>query len=147
MTPTFFVARSDVLEPSGVAGRDLSAGVASAPRPAPGARVARRGGHSVTHRGDESVIEVWGEWDGSKAWFLREFIAQLVAQGQRRIVLDVGEMSFVEFTGVGVLIGALTRARRSGAEVAVQPRESGAYEILRRAGLTAALNGDPIRPR
>ena len=95
-------------------------------------------GQSVIHVGNESRVRVWGGCDGERAWLLRDRLNHLAATGQRRITLDISELRFADFTAVAVLVGALTRIRQLGAEVAVCPPSGGAYQVLRRAELTVA---------
>ena len=95
-------------------------------------------GRSVIHVGNESKVRVWGGCDSERAWLLRDRLDHLVANGQRRITLDVSELQFADFTAVAILVGALARIRRLGAEVAVSPPSGRAYQVLRRAELTTA---------
>jgi anti-anti-sigma factor len=95
-------------------------------------------GQSVIHVGNESKVRVWGGCDSQRAWLLRDRLDHLAATGQRRITLDVSELRFADFTAVAVLVGALTRIRQRGAEVAVSPPSGGAYQVLKRAEFTTA---------
>jgi anti-anti-sigma factor len=95
-------------------------------------------GQAVTRVGNESKVRVWGGCDSERAWLLRDRLDHLAATGQRSITLDVSELRFADFTAVAVLVGALTRIRQRGAEVAVSPPSGGAYQVLKRAEFTTA---------
>jgi anti-anti-sigma factor len=95
-------------------------------------------GQAVIHVGNESMVRVWGGCDSERAWLLRDRLDHLAATGQRSITLDVSELRFADFSAVAVLLGALARIRQLGAEVAVSPPSSGAYQVLKRADLTTA---------
>ena len=95
-------------------------------------------GQSVIRVGNESKVRVWGACDSERAWLLRDRLDHLATTGQRRITLDVSDLRFADFTAVAVLVGALARIRRLGAEVAVSPPSGGAYQVLKRAELTTA---------
>src|SRR6185503_4693197 len=90
-------------------------------------------GQSVIHVGNESKVRVWGGCDSERACLLRDRLNHLAVTGQRRITLDVSELHFADFTAVAILVGALTRIPQLGAEVAVSPPSSGAYQVLKRA--------------
>jgi anti-anti-sigma factor len=90
-------------------------------------------GQAVTAVGDESVVRVWGDCDSGRAWLLRQVLDDLIATGEHRITLDVSGLRFADFTAVAVVVGALARIRQLGAEVAVSPPSSGAYQVLKRA--------------
>ncbi len=92
----------------------------------------------MTPAGPESVVRLWGGSDREQAWPLRVCLHDLAATDQRRITLDVSELSFPDSTVVAILVGALTRIRPPGAEVAGRPPPSGAYRVLKRVDLTTA---------
>ena len=48
---------------------------------------------------------------------LREAIDELLAEGRRRILLNLSEVSFLDSAGVGELVAGLRTARRFGAEL------------------------------
>jgi anti-sigma B factor antagonist len=63
----------------------------------------------VTTEGDEGsfVVTLAGELDLSSAGQLDTAIAELCADGAQRIVLDMGELAFMDSTGLrSVLVGA-----------------------------------------
>jgi len=103
-------------------------------------------GQAMTHTGPESMVRLWGGFDRERAWPLRVCLRDLAATDQRRITLDVSELSFPDSTVVAILVGALTRVRPPGAEVAVRPQSSGAYRVLKRVDLTAARTTGNHRP-
>jgi anti-anti-sigma factor len=92
-------------------------------------------GQAVTACGDESVVRLWGGCDSERAWLVRQGLHDLVVADQRRITLDVSDLRFADFTAVAILVGALVRIRQIGAEVAVCPPSSGAYQVLKTADL------------
>jgi anti-sigma B factor antagonist len=59
----------------------------------------------------ERRLRVVGEVDVASSPALRARISELIDDGAERIVLDVGEMSFIDSSGLGVLVGALKRLR------------------------------------
>jgi anti-anti-sigma factor len=97
-----------------------------------------RSGPAVTHLGNESLVRVGGGCDAAMAWLVRDCLDDVVAAGHRRVTLDVSALRFADFTAVAILVGALARIRQLGAEVAVCPPSSGAYQVLKRATLTTA---------
>lgn len=105
-------------------------------------------GQSVIQVGDEAKVRVWGGCDSARAWLVRDRLDHLATSGQRRITLDVAELRFDDFTAVAILVGALTRIRRLGAEVAVCPPSGGAYQVLKRAELSTAraVRSYPVTP-
>lgn len=93
-------------------------------------------GIDVTDRGDWAVLAVTGEIDVATAPQLREALVGLVGDERSRIVVDLSGVDFLDSTGLGVLVGALKRARSHDGELALacaQPRVLRVFEIT---GLT-----------
>lgn len=82
-------------------------------------------------------VRVIGELDVAASPLLREALVELVdGQGSLSVVLDLQEMTFIDSTGIGVLVGALRSLRgKGGALVLANPRPM-AIRVLEIAGLT-----------
>jgi anti-sigma B factor antagonist len=79
----------------------------------------------VTHTADGTVVVPQGEIDVHTATALRDCLTELVEQGQRALVVDLHETTFIDSTGLGVLVGALKRARQADGDlVLAAPRRS-----------------------
>ncbi|MFT4187043.1 MAG: STAS domain-containing protein [Aeromicrobium sp.] len=57
------------------------------------------------------IIEVGGEIDVYTAPRLREAVVEAIDAGQRRLLIDIERVEFLDSTGLGVLVGALKRVR------------------------------------
>lgn len=91
-------------------------------------------GLHVTQHGDCSVIAVFGEVDVASVPRLREQLHSLVAEGKNRIVVDLDGVGFLDSTGLGVLVGALKRARAHGGSLGLvcnQPQILKVFEVTR----------------
>ena len=89
------------------------------------------------------VVAVRGEIDVATSPQLRNDLNTLVARGARHITLDFSGVSFVDSSGLGVLVGAYKRLREdedgSVRIVGAQPSVRKVFEIT---GLEAALLQD-----
>jgi anti-sigma B factor antagonist len=54
---------------------------------------------------------------GDESNQLRSKIKELLAQGKKRMVLDLGEVSYIDSAGLGTLVAAYTSARNDGGEI------------------------------
>lgn len=61
--------------------------------------------------GSVHVLRVGGEIDMDTAPVLREELVRLLHQGRARIVIDMSGVTFLDSSGIHVLIGSLRRAR------------------------------------
>ena len=93
-------------------------------------------GLELKERDGYSVLAVSGEVDVATVPKMREQLHGLVARGDKRIVVDLDAVDFLDSTGLGVLVGALKRVRSSGGDlqlVCTQPRIRKVFEVT---GLT-----------
>lgn len=54
---------------------------------------------------------------GDESNQLRSKIKEVLAQGKKRLVLDLGEVSYIDSAGLGTLVAAYTSARNDGGEI------------------------------
>jgi len=81
-----------------------------------------------------TVLAVSGEIDIATAPSLRERLHHLLADDKHRLIVDLDDVGFLDSTALGVLVGALKRARTDGGEVRIvcsQPRVRKVFEITR----------------
>ena len=100
---------------------------------------------SVTSRqsGDRTVIEVKGEIDVYTAPVLREEISTLVDADHTTIVVDLTQVSFMDSTGLGVLVGALKKVRTLGGDLALVISEEKILKVFRITALTQVFSIHP----
>ena len=66
--------------------------------------------------GGVTVMQVSGRVTlGDESNQLRTKIKDLLAQGKKRLVLDLGNVSYIDSAGLGTLVAGHTSARRQGA--------------------------------
>src|SRR2546423_11636914 len=81
-----------------------------------------------------TVLAVSGEIDIATAPSLREKLHSLLADTKPRLVIDLDDVGFLDSTALGVLVGALKRARTDDGVVRIacaQPRVLKVFEITR----------------
>lgn len=54
---------------------------------------------------------------GDESSQMRSAIKDLIAQGKKRLVLDLESLSYIDSAGLGTLVAAYTSARSSGADI------------------------------
>jgi anti-sigma B factor antagonist len=62
------------------------------------------------------VIVARGEIDVATSPLLRSELASVLARGPQSVTLDLDGVTFVDSSGLGVLVGALKRLREAGGE-------------------------------
>ncbi|MBI4899048.1 MAG: STAS domain-containing protein [Actinobacteria bacterium] len=70
-------------------------------------------------RAGVSVIRVEGRLNMVAAPELRDVVAQAVASGRTRLVVDLSGVEFMDSSGLGALIGALKTTRQAGGDLRI----------------------------
>jgi anti-sigma B factor antagonist len=69
---------------------------------------------------DVTILDVSGRVVAGEAALLRESIRNLIARGEKNIVLNLAEVPYIDSAGIGELVSALVAVRR----------QSGCLELL-----------------
>jgi anti-sigma B factor antagonist len=70
-------------------------------------------------RGGPPVLRLRGQLDGAAADTLRAAYAEVAASSPGAVVLDFTEVSYINSTGIAVIVGVLGAAQAGGVEVRV----------------------------
>ena len=88
----------------------------------------------VTQCDGWSVVAVTGELELATAPRLRQQVVGLIGSGRSNVVIDLTGVDFIDSVGLGVIVGALKRARTHGGDLVVAgavPRVRSLFEITR----------------
>jgi anti-sigma B factor antagonist len=93
---------------------------------------------------DIAVLEVEGSVTlGEATGRLRQAIRALVDGGDRRIILDLSKVPFMDSAGLGELVGAYTTVKRHGGEMKLVGVTARALELLQITRLSTLLESFP----
>ena len=92
--------------------------------------------------GTVAVVMPQGEVDVYTAPRLKEQLVAALDEGYTRIVIDLSETSFLDSSGLGVLVGALKRANDAGGALRIVCPGEGIMRIFRITGLTKVFDMD-----
>ncbi|GII66966.1 hypothetical protein Skr01_70510 [Sphaerisporangium krabiense] len=84
---------------------------------------------------DAVVVAVEGELDLFTAPFLRDEVREAILQDANRLVLDLDKLSFMDSSGLSVLIEAWRLATGEGGGVSLAAPQPPVARILRTTGL------------
>ena len=89
------------------------------------------------------VIQIDGAFDMHAAPAVKETFTRVMGEGNRRLVVDLCEATFIDSTAIGVLIGVMKKLRRStSGALSVACTNLNVIATFEMAGLDGAL---PIR--
>jgi anti-sigma B factor antagonist len=85
-----------------------------------------------THQSDGiAVVGLRGRitlGEGTEA--LRDTVRDLLSKGQNRILLNLGEVNYIDSSGIGELVSAFTAAKRQGGEVKLLNLTKKVHDLL-----------------
>ena len=76
--------------------------------------------------------------EGSAA--LRETIKQLIGQGQKRLLLNMSKVHFIDSSGIGELVSAFTSAREQGGELKLLNLTKKVHDLIQITKLYAVFD-------
>lgn len=98
----------------------------------------------ITKLGDTLVVRVFGEFDLRSADYCRQEIdRKLKAEGAQGILFDLEGVSFIDSSGLGVILGRYRKAKENGWGVAISNVAPRIAKILDLSGITRLI---PVYP-
>ena len=99
----------------------------------------------VRKSGDVVILDLKGKLTaGLGDQLLREAIDELLAESQRKVLINLSEVSFVDSAGVGELVAGLRTANRFGARLKLLNVAERVYSTLDMARAVGEKVGAPV---
>ena len=95
---------------------------------------------SVTPRdGETATVALSGRLDLLSAAAVKERLGKEVAAGHKKLVVDLGDVAFIDSSGLGALIGGLKAARQAGGDLRIARAGDQAKVVLQLTTLDRVL--------
>jgi anti-sigma B factor antagonist len=88
----------------------------------------------IQYADDAAVVQLAGEIDMSHSPGVHQALVEVLEKRPRRLIIDLTDVTYMDSSGVGILVDALRRVRVSGAKlalVAVAPRVLSVLQITK----------------
>ena len=73
---------------------------------------------SIRQVGGVTIADISGRIVlGEESAALRELVGDLLSKGHKKILLNLGDVTYIDSTGLGALVSAFTSVRRQGGEL------------------------------
>jgi anti-sigma B factor antagonist len=95
---------------------------------------------------DRAVLQITGEVDLYTAPQVRDRVIRLLADGVRHVIADLREVSFLDSTGLGALVGSLKRLREQDGSLELVVPDGRIVTIFRVTGLDRVFALHPSFP-
>ncbi len=104
--------------------------------------------YNVRQTGDVTILDLSGRLSlGEEVAFgpgsgvvLSDTIRELAKKGQKKILLNFAEVTYVDSSGVGQLVGALTTARNQGGDLKLLKPSSQVLDLLKTTKLNTVFD-------
>jgi anti-sigma B factor antagonist len=93
----------------------------------------------VSDRDGAAVVTVQGEVDLATSPQLRDCLTAVVEKSTA-VVVDLDQVGFIDSTGIGVLVGAVKRARSTGGDLSLVCTQRRILKVLEITGLTQVFS-------
>lgn len=90
--------------------------------------------------GATRLVNVAGEVDVSNAGDLRAALDEALATKAASVKVELGKVSYIDSTGIGVLVGAAHRASDQGIKFAIANPQRNVARVLSLLGVDGELN-------
>lgn len=90
---------------------------------------------TVRRQDGTAVVSVAGEIDVYTSPLLQEHLVEVLRDGSSSIVLDLSEVTFLDSTGLGVLITGLKRCRSADGDLVLVTAQPNVLKVLEITGL------------
>jgi anti-sigma B factor antagonist len=67
---------------------------------------------------------------GEETEALRSKVKQLIEEGRRRIILDLGEVTYIDSVGLSTLVASYTSVRKEGGDLKLLHLPKGVHQLL-----------------
>ena len=95
---------------------------------------------SINTSDDAAKVLVEGEVDVSNADQLRSAVDAALAGSAPEVTIDLAQVPYIDSTGIGVLVGAATRAQEAGVAFSVAHPQANVKRVLGLLGVERQLN-------
>lgn len=89
---------------------------------------------------DLATVFVLGELDIALAVELRRAVDAAIAAPGGRIVIDLARVEYIDSTGLGALVGAVTKAEAHAKRLVLRSPSRAARTLFARTGLTSSFD-------
>ena len=102
--------------------------------------------YTRTDNDDETVLKIDGTLDAVTAPELRPTLDSIVAEGRKKITVELSSLRLINSSGVGVLVSLFKRVRANGGEVRLVGLRDQPLAIFKLLRLDRVFPGQPGAP-
>ena len=87
---------------------------------------------STRQVGGVTVVDISGRIElGEESAAVRDLVSKLLSNGHKQILLNLGDVNYIDSSGLGHLVSALTRVRKQAGELKLLHLTSKVQELMK----------------
>jgi anti-anti-sigma factor len=94
---------------------------------------------TVNHHGTTATLELVGELDVAQEKPALQALKEVLDSHPECVVLDLSQLSFIDSTGIGIVIGLKKSAERDGVRLVICPGPLAVQRVFELTGLMSSL--------
>ncbi len=100
----------------------------------------------VTRAQDIAVVAPHGDLDMAAADQMRRTLTELVDKGDRKLLIDLQHVGYIDSSGMGALVAAMKHVRATGGDLRLCALQDDVRAIFEMTRLIKAVTIHPTRP-
>jgi anti-sigma B factor antagonist len=86
---------------------------------------------STRQVGGVTIVDISGRIVlGEESAALRELVCDLLGKGQKKILLNLGDVNYIDSSGLGSLVGSFTSVRKQGGELKLLNLTNKVHDVM-----------------
>jgi anti-sigma B factor antagonist len=86
---------------------------------------------SIRQAGGVTIVDISGRIVlGEESAALRELVCDLLSKGQKKILLNLGDVNYIDSSGLGNLVSSFTSARKQGGELKLLNLTNKVHDVM-----------------
>ena len=86
---------------------------------------------SIREAGGVAIVDISGRIVlGEESAALRDLVCDLLSKGQKKILFNLGDVTYIDSAGLGHLVGAFTSVRKQGGELKLLNLTNKVHDVM-----------------
>jgi anti-sigma B factor antagonist len=95
---------------------------------------------STRQVGTVTIVDISGRIDGAKSAAVRDLVCDLLSEGHKQILINLGDVHFIDSWGLGTLFSCFTSVRKQGGELKLLNLTNHVKDIMKHTNLCAVFD-------
>ena len=95
---------------------------------------------STRQVGTVTIVDISGGIDGEKSAAVRNLVSDLLSEGHKQVLINLGEVHFIDSWGLGTLFSCLKSVRKQGGKLKLLNLTNHVRDIMQHTNLYAVFD-------